>query len=96
MLSSLLFGFLGGRPREANAAPARLVGAGAPCLFSALKEMKGAERRQALVRIRRTRGAPRGRTHLRIAGDDGRIAGRRASRRSAAAFSFGVGPRFRD
>ena len=38
------------------------------CLF-ALPKMRGAERRQALVRIRRTRGPPRGRADLRIAGD---------------------------
>jgi hypothetical protein len=36
---------------------------------------------------RRTRGAPRGHAYLRIAGDDGRIAGRRASRRPAAALA---------
>src|SRR5436853_3723215 len=44
---------------QSSAGP--LGGAGAPVSFSALpKNRRGAERRQALVRIRRTRGRPRG------------------------------------
>jgi hypothetical protein len=43
------------------------------CLSSApLERMRGAGRRQALVRKRRTRGPSRERAHLRIAGDDRR------------------------
>ena len=63
---------------------ARVAAPGLPAV-ARWREGGGAERRQALVRIRRTRGPPRGRAHLRIAGDDGRIAGRCASRRPAAA-----------
>jgi hypothetical protein len=72
-------------------------GAGAPCPSSAPPKMRGAERRQALVRIRRTRGTPRGRAHLRSAGDDGRerptVAPLGALLRRS---HYGVGPRFRD
>ena len=67
----------------------------APCPFSVPEKMRGAERRQALVRKRRTRGPPRGRAHLRIAGDDGRerpaVAPLGALLRRS---HYGVGPRF--
>src|SRR4051812_39890878 len=40
-----------------------------PCLFSASRKMRGAERRQALVRIAAPDGPSRERTHLRSVGD---------------------------
>jgi hypothetical protein len=59
-------------------------------LFSAPRKTRGAERRQALVRKRRTPDRPRGQVHLRKFGRRSPAidAGRRAFRRSAAAFSL--------
>ena len=62
--------------------------------FPLPEKMRGAERRQALVRIRRTRGPPRGRTHLGIARDEGRIAGPAPFGAPLRRSHYGVGPRF--
>jgi hypothetical protein len=71
-------------------------GGGCPVSVSApSKNVRGAERRQALVRIAAPRGAPCGRAHLRIAGDH------RPMTRAGAPldallrrFPSGIGPRF--
>jgi hypothetical protein len=81
---------------QRSAARSRGDGCPASLFRSPKKKMRGAERRQALVRNAAPGGPSRERTHLRIAGDD------RPMTRAGAPLGallrrspYGVGPRFR-